>query len=700
MPKIDDMHAPYILPITPSDADVQYFGVIKDILDEQQSTSKVDRTGVGTQGVFGRQMRFDISNKKLPLLTSKKVFTKGIVHELLWMLSGDTNVQYLNAHGVSIWNSWVKPETAQYRRATWDDWFAIIRRRKLEPSFVFMLREHLSEAEILHFHIKGEFPWAGQDVGDDHPAVNAILKWMKDHDMPERFLVAGELPKIYQHQWRQWEDTRLVPMDIWVTDDWYQNNGFVLLNEYFDAELGEEIAIVHRKIDQIQKVIDQLKTNPDSRRIIVSAWNAAEIEEMALPPCFIPGSLVSTPDGYKKIETLTEGDVVHSGTGQERRINKVWRTPYKGKILYIRPALVGVPIACTPNHPFLVRNKGWVDAKDLKEGDYLAIPKTKSIKDLEFNYSINHGSSGKQIHRTVKCTNEDYYTFGYFLGNGWASVNENRISFAIPHSKVDEILPRLRKTIKVSRKPGSGDNVSTYMTHSEKWISVFRSFGSGAHNKIIPDWVMTSTMGAKKAFIDGFLAADGYRIDEGRFDICCTSPNIILGLQRLFAEQDHAVGTGFQVRPDKTEIEGRVVNQKNTYHLKSRSGSKSKNNTNVEYDDEYMWVPIRKIFYGDSNTTVYNLDVEEEHTYTVSNIVNHNCHTLFQFYTREMDSSERESWLVTHLGRETMDQYRRELGEVSQANDGDAVCDTVTLHALLDHYKVPRRALSCQLYQR
>lgn len=360
MPKIDDMHAPYILPITPSDADVQYFGVIKDILDEQQSTSKVDRTGVGTQGVFGRQMRFDISNKKLPLLTSKKVFTKGIVHELLWMLSGDTNVQYLNAHGVSIWNSWVKPETAQYRRATWDDWFAIIRRRKLEPSFVFMLREHLSEAEVLHFHIKGEFPWAGQDVGDDHPAVNAILKWMKDHDMPERFLVAGELPKIYQHQWRQWEDTRLVPMDIWVTDDWYQNNGFVLLNEYFDAELGEEMAIVHRKIDQIQKVIDQLKTNPDSRRIIVSAWNAAEIEEMALPP----------------------------------------------------------------------------------------------------------------------------------------------------------------------------------------------------------------------------------------------------------------------------------------------------------------------------------------------------CHTLFQFYTREMDSSERESWLVTHLGRETMDQYRRELGEVSQANDGDAVCDTVTLHALLDHYKVPRRALSCQLYQR
>jgi thymidylate synthase len=131
-------------------------------------TRKTDRTGTGTLSVFGHQMRFDLS-QGFPLVTTKKLHVKSILHELLWFLSGDTNIAYLKRHGVSIW----------------DDW------------------------------------------------ANA----------------AGELGPVYGHQWRSWA-----------------------------APDG-------RTIDQIRDVVQTLKTNPDSRRIIVSAWNPADIPDMVLAPC-------------------------------------------------------------------------------------------------------------------------------------------------------------------------------------------------------------------------------------------------------------------------------------------------------------------------------------------------------------------------------------------------------------------------------
>ncbi len=144
----------------------QYHNLLNRILTE--GVKKEDRTGTGTLSVFGHQMRFDLS-AGFPAITTKKLHLRSIIHELLWFLSGDTNIQYLKENGVSIWDEWA------------------------------------------------------------------------DED--------GNLGPVYGSQWRSWP----------------KPNG--------------------EKIDQIKKVIDQIKNNPDSRRIIVSAWNVAEIENMALPPC-------------------------------------------------------------------------------------------------------------------------------------------------------------------------------------------------------------------------------------------------------------------------------------------------------------------------------------------------------------------------------------------------------------------------------
>jgi thymidylate synthase len=143
-----------------------YLDLLRDILGH--GAAKGDRTGTGTRSVFGRQLRFDLQ-AGFPLLTTKKLHTRSIIHELLWFIRGETNVRYLNEHGVRIWDEWAD----------------------------------------------------GQ----------------------------GELGPIYGYQWRSWP-----------------------------APDG-------RAIDQLSQVIEQIRVNPDSRRLIVSAWNVGQLHEMALPPC-------------------------------------------------------------------------------------------------------------------------------------------------------------------------------------------------------------------------------------------------------------------------------------------------------------------------------------------------------------------------------------------------------------------------------
>jgi thymidylate synthase len=149
----------------------QYHELLRLVLD--RGVERTDRTGTGTLSVFGAQTRFDLrpDGPGFPLLTTKKLHLKSIVYELLWFLRGDTNIRYLNEHGVTIWD-----------------------------------------------------------------------EWANDH---------GDLGRVYGAQWR----------------DWRGGNGV--------------------RVDQIEKVIAQIKSNPDSRRLIVSAWNPAEIESIALPPCHV-----------------------------------------------------------------------------------------------------------------------------------------------------------------------------------------------------------------------------------------------------------------------------------------------------------------------------------------------------------------------------------------------------------------------------
>ena len=179
----------------------QYLDLLARIKND--GVVKTDRTGTGTKSVFGHQMRFDLS-EGFPLLTTKKVFLKGIIHELLWFLNGDTNIKYLVDNGVHIWDN----DAYRY------------------------YNELCVKEGVLPVTME-EFLRAAQE-GIDSPIEGYKF---------------GDLNHVYGYQWRSWP----------------RPNG--------------------EAIDQIQQAIDLICKNPDSRRIIVSAWNVADVEKMALPPC-------------------------------------------------------------------------------------------------------------------------------------------------------------------------------------------------------------------------------------------------------------------------------------------------------------------------------------------------------------------------------------------------------------------------------
>ena len=213
-----------------------YLKLLKDILDNGRE--KGDRTGTGTVSVFGRQIRHDMS-KGFPLLTTKKMYWKGIVTELLWFLRGDTNIKYLVDNDCHIWDG----DAYKKYKKEWS---------KYVPG-------------------DGSFKESEYNTSKPHEAIpytkeEFINKIKTDDEFAKKW---GDLGPIYGKQWRAWKII-------------YDNNVSEWVGE------GEDAIPIYKalhKLDQIQNSINLLKTDPDSRRNRVNAWNVGELDQMTLPPC-------------------------------------------------------------------------------------------------------------------------------------------------------------------------------------------------------------------------------------------------------------------------------------------------------------------------------------------------------------------------------------------------------------------------------
>lgn len=233
----------------------QYLDALKLIIDTGHTKS--DRTGTGTISVFGGEQRYNLYPNVLPIVTTKKVHLPSIIHELFWFLKGDTDVKYLIENGVSIWNEWVDPKTAVYKAMTVEDLTKAILRKAPRS------------------RLKG------------NKKKELIDKYKRHYKKEPVKLVAGSLNKIYGQQWRKIEDIRIVEgqPDKFIRDN-YDIQGYLTVDR--SLSIKEQIktrSVWKRDIDQIENVINQLKQDPDSRRIIVSAWHVPDLDQMSLMPC-------------------------------------------------------------------------------------------------------------------------------------------------------------------------------------------------------------------------------------------------------------------------------------------------------------------------------------------------------------------------------------------------------------------------------
>jgi thymidylate synthase len=220
--------------------DKKYTDLLQDILDN--GVHKGDRTGTGTLSVFGRQIRHNMS-EGFPLITSKKMYFKGIVTELLWFLRGDTNIKFLIDNNCHIWDG---DAYQSYCKRYWE--LGEIAKIEYGSSYY----NHETNEYEFETYSKEEF-----------------VNYIKTNDAFAKKW--GSLGKIYGYQWRNWGSE-----EILVEKSFGDDEGF---------GYKRKVKVQTKGVDQISDLIEQLKENPDSRRLLVSAWNPADLPHQVLPPC-------------------------------------------------------------------------------------------------------------------------------------------------------------------------------------------------------------------------------------------------------------------------------------------------------------------------------------------------------------------------------------------------------------------------------
>ena len=245
---------------------------------------KMSRPGQETLSLAGTRAEYDLTDNKIPLLRSKRIFHRSFMVENQWFISGSDDVGFLKANNVSIWDSWVIPETAVFAPTDKQTGFDI----------ETYIRCHIPEAFKLLVTHKRELnigiPSATQMMEFiSFVCTNALLeegKLRALNNIPCVKLVSGKIGAgAYGPAWRNWEDTRIVPETNAIENDAMCARGFTLKanNELLVNDTVHDIYT--RNIDQLRQAVEMLRKGADSRRIIVSAWNAAKIDEAALPPC-------------------------------------------------------------------------------------------------------------------------------------------------------------------------------------------------------------------------------------------------------------------------------------------------------------------------------------------------------------------------------------------------------------------------------
>lgn len=554
-----------------------YDQALEEIL--KHGIKKGDRTGVGCISVAGLQSKYRLDTEYFPIVTGRKVFPKAVFAELLWFLSGSTMNQDLVALGAKFWSKWCDDDNPKYRA----------------------LREKY-----------------GYESGDFGPIYGWQLRYFGADYVRYRKLMAEK---------KEIEKNGPKPIPHKITNHPYRD---VTGPNGVDRDIEDCLS---SGFDQLAYMIDVLQNDPfgsNGRRCLFSLWNPNDLKKSALPPCFLAGQKVLSHTGYKAIEDIKVGDIVRTEKGW-KPVDQIFYTPYDGDVYKITAFhCSGSTIASTPNHPFLVKDKGYVEAKDLKVGDMMGmtIPKGSSIP------SFNRMKNKYSIEKVYLDKPEYWYMMGYFIGHGWVQKSKCRVCFAISAVDKDRILPEIRKVIGICEKKSNQDSCKTYQTRNKFWYNILCQFGQMAHNKSLPKWVFDAPDELLNHFIRGYFDSDGCKV-ENSYHFVSTSHNLVLGIQCLCWRLGMRARLHVSKRKPFKTIEGRVVRQQEKLYtlvvkFKSNDIRNEYTNYNFAIEKDICWCKIKSIEKEKVSENVYNMSVLKDHTYTVNNAITHNCHYTYQ----------------------------------------------------------------------
>jgi DNA (cytosine-5)-methyltransferase 1 len=351
-------------------------------------------------------------------------------------------------------------------------------------------------------------------------------------------------------------------------------------------------------------------------------------------PCFVAGTPVLTSEGYKPIEDIRPGDMVLT---HRNRFRKVVKTGVKHDAPLVEVKIMGsLPITCTPNHPFMTRSRDrvWYNNRwDYAFGDLHETP----AKNLDSRTFVMVPEIETRVANPYAMTEEEAWLIGRYVADGYYSDSlrtgrknsyKHRITFCIGHGKLDAFIGHLDKYHATICKEER--SVNKVIVTSERLLELIKIYapGKGALNKNFAIDVMSLPVELKTSILDGYESGDACRYISNGDETDISISTVSIGLARMLCLLIHDVRNRVATvscsrMPETTVIEGRIVNQHDFYTVRYKRGEYKRRQT-FEVDGN-IYTPVRSVSTLDVRGTVYNFEVEEDHTYVVENAVVHNC---------------------------------------------------------------------------
>jgi DNA (cytosine-5)-methyltransferase 1 len=426
------------------------------------------------------------------------------------------------------------------------------------------------------------------------------------------------------------QDNKLAMIDLFA--------GTGAFSYAFEGTKGAKVVFANDMVEHSKKIYD---SNFD-HKLTLEDLNDVKLEVIPKHdiltggfPCFVAGSKVLTDSGYKNIEDVVLSDKLLTHTGKFQKILNLQKKDNATNMNTIKIMYRPYPIQCTSEHPFYVRERmrqwdnstrsykyafeepKWVEAKHITDNHYSGTPVNTD--------SIIPTVAGLRIDSV-----DQWFMMGYFLGDGWIEESKkesgrpkNIIRFAINNKDEKYVVERINNVLPITNKKCATGKSEKFGCSNKDWYTVLKQFGKYSHGKKVPEWVHSAPIEFVNAFIDGYRTADG-SFDKKAISYTTVSENIAFSIQRLYLKLGVFCSIDYTKRPATCIIEGRTVNQRNTYRMRVTMNPEKSYTSFIS--GSHAWFKVKS---NKPNTlipqTVYNFEVQNDNSYCVENSLVHNC---------------------------------------------------------------------------